>query len=214
MVNTKNSTKGKCILKQGCISWNKSMDTGHAGTTSTDETLCTDTDYTAKNNSALKVFGVSCVSFNALSLLSSSDSFDSSAASAASDFSDSSNLHPNSEPIRFSRPEKKLCEKKLKSPNPTIQVTKRNGICVSITVSCRNCTSKSSQIEMFQRITNNNAPGPNPGELNEALEIPVMKTKCGPSDVVFLLSGLNIRPPSLSLINRKVNKTCDKIWCH
>ncbi|CAC5398205.1 unnamed protein product [Mytilus coruscus] len=209
MVNTKTSTKGNCILKQECIPWNKSMDTGHAGTTSTDKTLCTDTDYTAKNNSALKVSGVSCVSFNDLSLLSSSDSFDSSAASY---LSDSSNLHPNSEPIRFSRPEKTLYDealkteakwadcksgeviflptklrpqkrenhnhdeieidiaddenenlivsvnklsaaitafllhfwvkKKCKSLNPTIQVTERKGICVSTTVSCRNCKFK------------------------------------------------------------------------
>lgn len=54
MVNTKNSIKGKCNLKQECIPWNKSLDIPHAGITS------------------------------------------------ASDFSDSPNLHPNSEPIRFS----------------------------------------------------------------------------------------------------------------
>ncbi|CAG2185821.1 unnamed protein product [Mytilus edulis] len=104
-----------------------------------------------------------------------------------------------------------LSSTRCKSPDPSVQVVERNGICVSITVSCKNCSFRSVTIEMFQTIENTNTPGPNPGVLNEALAIPVIKTKCGASDIVFFLSCLNIQPPSLTLIQRKVSKICDKM---
>ncbi|KAH3861819.1 hypothetical protein DPMN_024770 [Dreissena polymorpha] len=52
--------------------------------------------------------------------------------------------------------------------------------------------------------------GPSAGVLNEMILLPVMKSKMGMADVSLVLSCLNIKPPSDSLMQKKMNLMSDK----
>lgn len=97
------------------------------------------------------------------------------------------------------------------TPQPAVEIYKRSGLCITVTVSCKQCSFVSQPVEMFQRIPHPNKPGVNPGMLNEAVAIPVVKTKCGAGDVAFMLACLNIKPPSMKLICQKVNGLSDTV---
>ena len=47
------------------------------------------------------------------------------------------------------------------------------------------------------------------GTINESLMLSTMKTKVGPSDLNFILSALNIKPPAYSLMYKKLNRLSD-----
>jgi hypothetical protein len=52
--------------------------------------------------------------------------------------------------------------------------------------------------------------GPGAAELNERLALPVAKSGIGMDEVSLIPTCLNIKAPSSSLIQKKVNKMCDK----
>lgn len=98
-------------------------------------------------------------------------------------------------------------------PVPTCVVARRQGMCVTVQILCKTCGFKSEMVEMFERIEKNNIRqyGPRGGMINEALVLPMLKTKCGPSDISTVLSSLNIKPPSAPLLQHKLNKAAEKM---
>lgn len=49
--------------------------------------------------------------------------------------------------------------------------------------------------------------GPGAAELNEMLVLPVLKLHVGITDISLMLSCLNIKPPSETVLHRKLNHT-------
>lgn len=83
----------------------------------------------------------------------------------------------------------------------------RTGLCVSITASCSRCKFRSQAMDMSEKIPK--ARGPAGGALNEMLLIPVMKSKMGIDDVLMVMTCMNIKAPSRSLLQRKLNSLSD-----
>lgn len=75
---------------------------------------------------------------------------------------------------------------KCAQPIPDVRIHKRQGLCISVVVFCNNCKFKSESIDMFETVkAREGKPGPKEGALNKALSVPMLKTKCGPSDISF-----------------------------
>ena len=92
-------------------------------------------------------------------------------------------------------------------PNPDVVMSKRLGICVSVKVVCTNCDFSSEPVKLYS--TMKSPRGPDSGVLNNALLIPVIKSKVGISDIVTIMSCLNIQCLSRTVMQRKVNKMSD-----
>jgi len=103
----------------------------------------------------------------------------------------------------------KLVHKRsCKNSQTELKVISRTGLCLSIAVHCKSCHFISSAVEMTATIKKNR--GPAAGALNEMVVLPVLKSKVGISDISLILSCLNIRPPSRSLMQTKVNLLSSK----
>ena len=94
-------------------------------------------------------------------------------------------------------------------PAPEVKIEKRQGLCITATVECSTCKFISPQCRLFTTIKK--PRGPEAGSLNDALVIPVLKSKMGLNDVRFLLSCINVQPPAFSGLQRKLNKVADHV---
>ncbi|KAH3722001.1 hypothetical protein DPMN_064950 [Dreissena polymorpha] len=90
----------------------------------------------------------------------------------------------------------------------SVSVVHRRGLAISICAECRGCHYKSTPMELSNTIKKPRGPGA--GVLNEMILLPVMKSKMGMADVSLVLSCLNIKPPSDSLMQKKMNLMSDK----
>ena len=94
-------------------------------------------------------------------------------------------------------------------PCPVVKIQKRKGLCITARTYCTFCKFDSEPIELFTSIKKRR--GPEAGALNDALAIPVMKTKMGVSDISYFLSCLNIQPPARSGLHKKICKASDNM---
>lgn len=92
---------------------------------------------------------------------------------------------------------------------PDIKIEKQQGLCVSVRVICNKCVFRSDEIKLFS--TFKPARGPDGGTLNIALLIPVLKSRVGLSDIIHILTCLNIKAPNRPGMQIKVNKLADLI---
>lgn len=113
------------------------------------------------------------------------------------------NINKLSELIRVFLPHK--CKNAL----PVVTVHKRQGLCNTVCVQCNNCKFKSNMVELFTKVKKRR--GPPAGILNDALLIPVLKSKMGISDIQLFLSCLNIMSPNKRVMQRKLNHLCDMV---
>lgn len=95
------------------------------------------------------------------------------------------------------------------NPSPELFIFNRQGVCISVKVKCSHCSFISEGVDLFK--THKPARGPSAGILNTCLLIPVLKTKVGLSDIMFILSCMNIRPPCRSGLQRKLNRLADRV---
>lgn len=89
-----------------------------------------------------------------------------------------------------------------------LHVERRHGLCIQLTVRCRSCHFVSKPVEMSARLKRKRGIGAS--ELNERLLLTVLKSRLGIEDVNLLLSCLNIKTPSKSVLQRKLNVIADK----
>ena len=113
------------------------------------------------------------------------------------------NLHKMSNLITAFQPHS--CENAF----PELKIEKRQGLCITVQVSCRNCSFVSNSIELFTTVKSTETPGPDPGALNTSLLIPVLKSKVGINDVLHMLTCLNIKTPDRRGLQRKFNRLSD-----
>ena len=94
---------------------------------------------------------------------------------------------------------------------PVIEIFKKShlGICISAYIQCKYCMFKSTPVDLFDRSNTDSNHGYPSGSLNDALGLACLKTKMGMTDIQFLLSLLSIKPPSITMLQRKVNKISD-----
>ncbi|KAH3866911.1 hypothetical protein DPMN_030034 [Dreissena polymorpha] len=89
----------------------------------------------------------------------------------------------------------------------SVSVVHRRELAISICAECRGCHYKPTPMELSNTIKKPRGPGA--GVLNEMILLPVMKSKMGMADVSLVLSCLNIKPPSDSLMQKKMNLMSD-----
>ena len=94
-------------------------------------------------------------------------------------------------------------------PDPKLIVTRRQGLCIDCTCRCRNCSFSSDKSVKLYTECRVGTRGPKSGTLNESLMLSALKTKVGPSDLNFILAALNVKPPSDTLMYKKLNRLCD-----
>ena len=87
---------------------------------------------------------------------------------------------------------------------PTIKIAKRQGLCVTIQVTYKNCPFKSGLVDLFTR-SNMSPRGPPAYTFNTSLLIPVLKSKVGISDVLLTLT-CDIQTPDRRGFQRILNK--------
>jgi hypothetical protein len=91
---------------------------------------------------------------------------------------------------------------------PQIELSmSRTGLCVSLTACCSRCQYRSPSMDMSEKIRK--ARGPAGGALNEMLLLPVMKSKMGIDDVLMVMACMNIKAPSRSVLQKKLNSLSD-----
>ena len=90
------------------------------------------------------------------------------------------------------------------SVNPSVKVVKRLGLCITVEVFCRNSSFISDAVDLFTTVPSSRSP--DAGSLNVCLLIPVLKSKVGISDVVQVLSCLNIKPSDRRGVQRRFNR--------
>ena len=100
--------------------------------------------------------------------------------------------------------------KSCKILKPYVELCKRNGLCITLQARCKNCLFRSPTINMFDYVDKVNTHGPAAGAMNHALIMSALKTKAGASDIHFILSSLNIKPPSLAYLNKEISKLAEK----
>jgi len=86
-------------------------------------------------------------------------------------------------------------------------VVKRLGLCITVEVFCRDCSLISDAVDLFTTVPS--FRGPDAGSLNVYLFIPVLKSKVGISDVVQILSCLNMKSPDRRGLQRRLNRLTD-----
>lgn len=94
-------------------------------------------------------------------------------------------------------------------PGPVVKIDKRKGLCITAKTYCTFCKFQSQPSDLFTSIKKRK--GPPAGSLNDALAIPVLKSKMGVSDIAFLFTCLNIQPPAPSGLHKKVCQASDKM---
>ena len=68
---------------------------------------------------------------------------------------------------------------------------------------------RSSDCKLFTTIKKDR--GSDAGSLNYALANPVVKSKMGLNDIRYLFSCINVQPPVLSGLRKKLNKVADHV---
>ena len=103
-------------------------------------------------------------------------------------------------------------------PQPKVFIDRRQGLCVTAKISCQACGYISGSTQMYSTIKKKRCPdagslkrGPDAGSLNDAIVLPVLKSKMGIADARYMLSCLNIHPPATSGLQRKVNILADSM---
>ena len=96
-----------------------------------------------------------------------------------------------------------------KRPFPVVKLEKRKGLCITARTCCKNCKFNSQPCELFTSIKKKR--GPTAGSLNDALAIPVLKSKMGVTDIRYLLSCINVQSPAPSGLHRKVCQAADEM---
>jgi len=96
----------------------------------------------------------------------------------------------------------KLCKRFL----PKVVLHRRQGLCVTLRVTCDKCKFQSSYLDMFQKVEKKCGRGPQAGNINNMLLISALKTKVGASDISFILSCLNVRSPSMTYMKEGINR--------
>lgn len=91
-----------------------------------------------------------------------------------------------------------------------VAIAKRKGLCVCLRATCTNCGFDTGVHKLYTECTSNKR-GPAAGCLNEGLSMATVKSKMGGTDVQMLMACLDIRAPSLTVINNKINKQCEKM---
>ena len=94
-----------------------------------------------------------------------------------------------------------------KNPDIRACIDQRDGIAVYVTLTCANCRYKKISIN-FQPKEDKKRKNES-HSINMRLTLPCLKTKCGPSDVRFVLAAMNITPPKLTLMHYNLNKACN-----
>ena len=94
---------------------------------------------------------------------------------------------------------------------PEIKISKRTGLCISLVSFCSRCSASSREMPLYECGGRRGTRGPIPGNLNQGLLLPIIKTKAGASDISFFLASLNIKQPNTSLMYKNVNKLCDQV---
>ncbi|XP_041347149.1 uncharacterized protein LOC121367011 [Gigantopelta aegis] len=89
-----------------------------------------------------------------------------------------------------------------KSPHCVLRSIKYVGLCVSVCLGCQSCNVNITMDLTDKLPKPKNKPGPPPSTLNKALALSVLKTKAGPSDVRYILSLLDIKPPSMTQLQK------------
>jgi hypothetical protein len=88
----------------------------------------------------------------------------------------------------------------------SVKVVQRLGLCITVEVFCRNCSCISDAVDLFTTVPSSRSP--DAISLNVRL-IPVLKSKVGISDVVQVLSCLNIKSPDRRGLQRRFNRLSD-----
>lgn len=90
-----------------------------------------------------------------------------------------------------------------------VSVTKRMGLCITMTAACENCAFYTDPYKLFNECDRKTSRGPNTGSLNESLTLAIQKTKMGASDLLMCLACLDVKAPAASLIYSNINRQCD-----
>jgi hypothetical protein len=93
--------------------------------------------------------------------------------------------------------------------SPSVKVVKRLGLCITVEVFCRNCSFISDEVDLFTTIPS--FRGPDAGSLNVCLLIPVVQSKVGISDVVQVVSCLNIKSHDRRGLQSRFIRLSDKM---
>lgn len=89
-----------------------------------------------------------------------------------------------------------------------IDIERRHGLCVQLTVCCRSCRFKSKPVEMSARLKTNRGVGG--VGLNERLLLTVLKSRLGIQDLNLFLTCLNIKSPSKTALQQRLNSLADR----
>ena len=89
------------------------------------------------------------------------------------------------------------------------EIVNRIGLCVSVSVKCSTCRLDVKPHQMSHTVKKDS--GHHAGALNEMAVIPAVKTKMGLTDIHTVLACLDIKAPSLTVLQRKFNSLCDKM---
>ena len=95
--------------------------------------------------------------------------------------------------------------------NPKVQVDKRQGLCITASTKCTTCGFKSTPKKLFTTIKQRR--GPDSGSLNDALCIPVLKSKMGVRDIQYIMTCLKCAAADLldPVWQNKINRAADKV---
>ena len=95
---------------------------------------------------------------------------------------------------------------------PLIKKGRSQGLCTFLTVSCKTCKlEETDQAAFREKYKEHNKRGPATGNLNEMLALSCYKTKVGVTDLRFIISCLNVQPPSSGYLYKKVNEMSNTI---
>lgn len=90
-----------------------------------------------------------------------------------------------------------------KKPRISTNLVKRIGLCVFMQIKCCHCGYETETFPLSETVKREK--GPPGGVLNDMCVLPVLKSKVGIEDVTNILTCLNIKGPSRSTMQRKLN---------
>ena len=91
----------------------------------------------------------------------------------------------------------------------TVSDVERKGLCACVSVTCKNCGFKTPKTGLFTTVKPQR--GPYGGCINTMMVMPVVKSRVGLFDLNLVLFCLNVKVPSICVLQRKLNKLTDKI---
>ena len=96
---------------------------------------------------------------------------------------------------------------KCANSNVQAKIIERKGLCVYMSIQCGNCNYKSPVMPMTETVKPKR--GPDASVLNSMLMLPVLKSKVGLEDVSNVLTCLNIKAPSKTTMQAKLDQLAD-----